>query len=267
VSTYPGAVVGPTTRTWETSSGGCATSSRAALRSPPRAAIRSRTCAMGPTGPARHARPHPGRVRGHLLHPVRGPLRRHSHTNRAGHRSGDIQVTLADSVRWLFEQGHISPRQAGRLATELDNELLPVGTGELPADRQRWTIRGCQHQSRTLTTSRPGPGVLGGESHPLASAVVLTRTTAGRPGRPDGRLGCEPGVGDRVAVRIQPKVDGPKLRDTSHGRLLYVGSARSVWVTPKRRTGAGRSMPTSEPQASRRWALVNGHRNLLTRLS
>jgi dihydroflavonol-4-reductase len=49
----------------------------------------------------------------------------------------DIQVTLADSVRWLFEQGHISPRQASQLATELDDELLPVGTGELPADRQR----------------------------------------------------------------------------------------------------------------------------------
>jgi hypothetical protein len=26
-------------------------------------------------------------------------------------------VTLADSVRWLFEQGHISRRQAGQLAT------------------------------------------------------------------------------------------------------------------------------------------------------
>jgi dihydroflavonol-4-reductase len=30
---------------------------------------------------------------------------------------GDLQVTLADSVRWLFEQGHISRRQAGQLAT------------------------------------------------------------------------------------------------------------------------------------------------------
>jgi dihydroflavonol-4-reductase len=29
----------------------------------------------------------------------------------------DIQVTLADSARWLFEQGHISRRQAGQLAT------------------------------------------------------------------------------------------------------------------------------------------------------
>ena len=29
----------------------------------------------------------------------------------------DIQVTLADSVRWLFERGHISRRQAGQLAT------------------------------------------------------------------------------------------------------------------------------------------------------
>jgi dihydroflavonol-4-reductase len=29
----------------------------------------------------------------------------------------DIRVTLADSVRWLFEQGHISRRQAGQLAT------------------------------------------------------------------------------------------------------------------------------------------------------
>jgi hypothetical protein len=28
----------------------------------------------------------------------------------------DLQVTLADSVRWLFEQGHISRRQAGQLA-------------------------------------------------------------------------------------------------------------------------------------------------------
>ena len=29
----------------------------------------------------------------------------------------DIQGTLADSVRWLVEQGHISRRQAGQLAT------------------------------------------------------------------------------------------------------------------------------------------------------
>jgi dihydroflavonol-4-reductase len=29
----------------------------------------------------------------------------------------DIKVTLADSVRWLVEQGHISRRQAGQLAT------------------------------------------------------------------------------------------------------------------------------------------------------
>jgi dihydroflavonol-4-reductase len=29
----------------------------------------------------------------------------------------DIQVTLADSVRWLFEQDHISRRQAGQLPT------------------------------------------------------------------------------------------------------------------------------------------------------
>ena len=29
----------------------------------------------------------------------------------------DLQVTLADSVRWLFEQGHISRRQGGQLAT------------------------------------------------------------------------------------------------------------------------------------------------------
>jgi dihydroflavonol-4-reductase len=29
----------------------------------------------------------------------------------------DLQATLADTVRWLVEQGHISPRQAGQLAT------------------------------------------------------------------------------------------------------------------------------------------------------
>jgi dihydroflavonol-4-reductase len=29
----------------------------------------------------------------------------------------DLQVTLADSVRWLVQQGHISRRQAGQLAT------------------------------------------------------------------------------------------------------------------------------------------------------
>jgi hypothetical protein len=28
-----------------------------------------------------------------------------------------IRVTLADSVRWMVEQGHISRRQAGQLAT------------------------------------------------------------------------------------------------------------------------------------------------------
>jgi hypothetical protein len=37
---------------------------------------------------------------------------------------------------------------------------------------------------------------------------------------------------DRVSVHVQAKVDGGKVRDTGHGRLLpYVGSARSVWVT------------------------------------
>ena len=29
----------------------------------------------------------------------------------------DLEVTLADSVRWLFQQGHISGRQAGQLVT------------------------------------------------------------------------------------------------------------------------------------------------------
>jgi hypothetical protein len=31
----------------------------------------------------------------------------------------DLEVTLADSVRWLVAHGHISGRQAGKLATEL----------------------------------------------------------------------------------------------------------------------------------------------------
>jgi hypothetical protein len=30
-------------------------------------------------------------------------------------------VTLADSVRWLFEQSHITAREAGMLATKLDD--------------------------------------------------------------------------------------------------------------------------------------------------
>jgi hypothetical protein len=47
----------------------------------------------------------------------------------------DLEVTLADSVRWLAAHGHISRRQAGKLATQLDGEPLPVGIGELPADR------------------------------------------------------------------------------------------------------------------------------------
>jgi dihydroflavonol-4-reductase len=29
----------------------------------------------------------------------------------------DLQATLADTVRWLVDQGHISPRQAGQLPT------------------------------------------------------------------------------------------------------------------------------------------------------
>ena len=29
----------------------------------------------------------------------------------------DLELTLADSVRWLFQQGHISRRQAGQLVT------------------------------------------------------------------------------------------------------------------------------------------------------
>jgi hypothetical protein len=32
-------------------------------------------------------------------------------------RTRDLQVTPADSVRWLFQQGHISRRQAGQLTT------------------------------------------------------------------------------------------------------------------------------------------------------
>jgi nucleoside-diphosphate-sugar epimerase len=46
VITYPATVLGPHDPTWETSSGGCATSSRAASRSPRRAAMGSWTCAM-----------------------------------------------------------------------------------------------------------------------------------------------------------------------------------------------------------------------------
>jgi nucleoside-diphosphate-sugar epimerase len=48
VITYPAPSTAPTTRTWETGSGGCATFSRAATRSPPRAAIRSWMCATWP---------------------------------------------------------------------------------------------------------------------------------------------------------------------------------------------------------------------------
>jgi dihydroflavonol-4-reductase len=51
----------------------------------------------------------------------------------------DLLVTLADSVRWLARQGHITAREAGMLATKLDDELQPVGVGELPADQQGWT--------------------------------------------------------------------------------------------------------------------------------
>ena len=53
----------------------------------------------------------------------------------------DLLVTLADSVRWLVQQGHITDREAGMLATNLDDELQPVGAGELPAARQGWTGR------------------------------------------------------------------------------------------------------------------------------
>jgi dihydroflavonol-4-reductase len=38
----------------------------------------------------------------------------------------DIQVALADSVQWLFEQGHISRRQAGRPAR---HRLMPCDKG------------------------------------------------------------------------------------------------------------------------------------------
>jgi nucleoside-diphosphate-sugar epimerase len=48
VITYPATVLGPHDPTWATSSGGCATSSRAASRSSPRAAMESWTCAMWP---------------------------------------------------------------------------------------------------------------------------------------------------------------------------------------------------------------------------
>jgi hypothetical protein len=53
----------------------------------------------------------------------------------------DLQVTLAESVRWLVEHGHISGRQAGKLATELDDQLLPVGISKLVSGRRRWTGR------------------------------------------------------------------------------------------------------------------------------
>jgi nucleoside-diphosphate-sugar epimerase len=49
----------------------------------------------------------------------------------------DLLVTLADSVRWLAQQGHITATEAGILATKPDDELQPIGAGELPADRQR----------------------------------------------------------------------------------------------------------------------------------
>jgi dihydroflavonol-4-reductase len=74
-------------------------------------------CTGGRADPAHRAGPHPDGVRGRLLRPVRGPVRRHPDASGAGRRPRDIQVTLANSVRWLFEQGNISHRQAGQLAT------------------------------------------------------------------------------------------------------------------------------------------------------
>jgi dihydroflavonol-4-reductase len=46
----------------------------------------------------------------------------------------DLLVTLADSVRWLVQQGHIAAREAGMLATRPDDELQPVGVGAISAD-------------------------------------------------------------------------------------------------------------------------------------
>jgi DNA-binding SARP family transcriptional activator len=41
----------------------------------------------------------------------------------------------------LVEHGHISGRQAGKLAAELDDQLLPVGISKLVSGRRRWTGR------------------------------------------------------------------------------------------------------------------------------
>jgi hypothetical protein len=49
----------------------------------------------------------------------------------------DLRVTLADSVRWLAQQGHITAPEAGMLATKPGDELQPVGAGEQPPDRRR----------------------------------------------------------------------------------------------------------------------------------
>jgi NAD dependent epimerase/dehydratase family len=163
---------GPPTR--ETSSGGRATSSSAASRSLPRAAMESLTCAMWPrctprswspaaglaatwpaapswvrrrrraggggdrppaaggdgsgraaaarcmggrAGPAHRAGPHPGGVRGHLLHPVRGPVRRPPHPNRAGRGPARPPADAGRLGPVAVEQGHISRRQAGQIAT------------------------------------------------------------------------------------------------------------------------------------------------------
>jgi len=61
------------------------------------------------------------------------------------------------------------------------------------------------------------------------------------------------------AIGLASKIPSAKLLVASdHGAKVI------RWTSA---TGAGRPMLTSEPQASRRWALVSGRRNLLTRLS
>jgi hypothetical protein len=68
-----------------------------------------------------------------------------------------------------------------------------------------------------------------------------------------------------VDLGIVPRRDGE--RPFVPGDVHRVRLAPAFERSGIPRTGAGRSMLGSEPQASRRWALVNGCRDLLTRLS
>jgi dihydroflavonol-4-reductase len=86
----------------------------------------------------------------------------------------DLQATLADTVRWLVDQGHISPRQGGQLATPDTAVEAPETTrpGQRPASNRRNETLSSPNSSDRLKAA----GTRAADSESAATA----RTPSGR---------------------------------------------------------------------------------------